>query len=405
MHLSDEAVGLLDVEPAEAIASAEYRERQRALGRAAAALGFDGALVWSRGGAPVDMCADVLYLTNHYSQMPAAADDAPMGRARAHAACFVEPDGHTDLVVDIPWWREDLVSADHVTVTVDVPAEAARIVRDRAPAGARIGLVGVSNMTGSALDALRAQLPDHSLVSADRLVHDLRLRKSEAEVALIRAACEIGNVAMERLMDGVVPGNTERAAAAGAIHAVAARGGVVYDLACASGAHSHYYGYARMPSVDPVHRLGEGEILHVDFFGTYGGYLFDFARTRVAGDQPTREQRMLMDAAIGGVMTLCKSVRPGMTGGEMHALAIEWLTGQPLPAGIELPALVGHGLGLGWEAPWLMEGCDDVVEEGTYLAVELMLGHPSSGGAMFEHNGLVRRDGLEILTTATPQWH
>jgi Xaa-Pro aminopeptidase len=39
-----------------------------------------------------------------------------------------------------------------------------------------------------------------------------------------------------------------------------------------------------------------------------------------------------------------------------------------------------------------------------YIAVEILLGHPSVGGAMFEHNGLVTQDGFEVLTTARSRW-
>ena len=71
---------------------------------------------------------------------------------------------------------------------------------------------------------------------------------------------------------------------------------------------------------------------------------------------------------------------------------------------------VGHGLGLMWEGPWLMPNVEREIEPGMYLAVEILLGHPSLGGAMFEHNGLVTADssrvariGVAILSqTATP---
>ena len=57
-----------------------------------------------------------------------------------------------------------------------------------------------------------------------------------------------------------------------------------------------------------------------------------------------------------------------------------------------------------WETPWLVEGDPMPIERDMYLAVELLLGHPSIGGAMFEHNGLVTDDGFEILTTARSRW-
>ena len=52
---------------------------------------------------------------------------------------------------------------------------------------------------------------------------------------------------------------------------------------------------------------------------------------------------------------------------------------------------IGHGLGLMWEAPWLVKDDPTPIEPNMYLAVEVLLGHPSIGGAMFEHNGIVGR--------------
>ena len=39
-----------------------------------------------------------------------------------------------------------------------------------------------------------------------------------------------------------------------------------------------------------------------------------------------------------------------------------------------------------------------------YLAVEMLLGHKTLGGAMFEHNGIVTDTGFEVLTTARARW-
>ena len=49
-------------------------------------------------------------------------------------------------------------------------------------------------------------------------------------------------------------------------------------------------------------------------------------------------------------------------------------------------------------------GDETRIERDMYLAVEILLGHPSRGGAMFEHNGLVTDDGFEVLTTARSRW-
>jgi len=266
-------------------------------------------------------------------------------------------------------------------------------------------------MSAAAYLGLRDELRDAELVRADRLVEDLRLIKSPAEQKIIRHACAVGNATLEALIDAVVEGATEADAVAAASTVLIAQGGVLYDAASASGPWSHQYTHARLPSADPNRRFERGDLFHVDCYGAYGGYFFDFARSRVVGDEPTDRQLELLEAVIEGVETICAAIKPGMTAGDVYAVAEEWMAGssfvQSLPA--EEPEMegfpaVGHGLGLMWEAPWLMDGDTTPIETNMYLAVELLFGHPSLGGAMFEHNGLVTEDEFEVLTTARKRW-
>ena len=100
-----------------------------------------------------------------------------------------------------------------------------------------------------------------------------------------------------------------------------------------------------------------------------------------------------------------------MTANDVYRVGEAWMEQSPLVQSIpeEKPEMegfpaVGHGLGLMWEGPWLMPDVQAPISEGMYLAVEILLGHPSIGGAQFEHNGLVTADGFEILTTARSRW-
>lgn len=58
----------------------------------------------------------------------------------------------------------------------------------------------------------------------------------------------------------------------------------------------------------------------------------------------------------------------------------------------------GHGLGLGWEAPWIGPDNLQVVEQGMCLAVERRAAVEGLGGAQYEDNVIVAADGPELLT-------
>lgn len=398
-------------DPWTAISADEFRQRQERTRRAAEEAGYDGVVVFSRGGAFPDQFQDALYLTNHYSQQPAMGDEAGVGTARSHAAVVLPVDGPSSVVVDIPWWRRDLVVADDIRPSIDVAGTAAAAVRDAGLAGARLALVGASYMTAAAYLGLVERLPDAQLIREDRLVEQLRIHKSSAELELIRRACALGSASMDAMMEAVIEGATEADAVAEAVHVLYAGGGTLYDAACASGPNAHTFTHARLPSCDSVRPMERGDMFHVDYYGAYGGYYFDFARSRVVGDEPSDTQRGLVEATIEAVEHLCAAIRPGMTAGELYAVGDEWVRASPVVASIpeEEPEMegfpaFGHGIGLMWEGPWIVEDDPTVLEAGMYLGIEILLGHPSMGGAMHEENVLVTSDGYELLTHARKRW-
>lgn len=399
-------------DPWRAIAPGEFRERQDRARAAAVDAGLDGIVVYSRGGAPVDMCADVLYLTNHYSQQPYVADHARIGSARSHGVVVFPVDGPAVLMVDIPWWRKDVVVADDVRPSIHVTQRVGEALRDTKLLGKRVGVVGASYMTASAwLGLVEVAGDETELVRADDLVERLRIIKTPAEQALIRRAVDIGNRAVEAMTDAAVEGVTEADCVRAAIDVITPSGATLYDAACASGPTAHQFTWARAPSHDASRPLVRGDFFHVDCYGTYGGYLWDFGRTRVVGDRPTDEQVALLEATLGLVEHLCDALRPGMTAGAVYAIGEAWMEASAAVQAIPesepetegFPA-VGHGLGMSWEAPWLMKDDPTVLEPGMYVAVETLFGHETLGGAMFEHNGLITEDGFEVLTTCRSRW-
>jgi Xaa-Pro aminopeptidase len=397
-------------DPEHAIAPAEFRERQDRARAAAAERGLDGIVVWSRGGGPVDMSADVVDLANHYSQQPYMADHAGIGRARSHGVLVLPVIGPSILVIDVPWWRPDLAGADEVRTGNDVIAKAAAAMRSAGLDGRRVGLVGASHMTAAAYLGFVEALPSVDLVRVDDLVERLRIYKSPAEVVAMRAAIALGDEAVKAAMDVALVGATEADCAAEAAGVVARGGGVLYDAACASGAQAHNFTWARMPS-SSLRPLERGDMFHMDCYGALAGYFWDFGRTRVAGDEPTDQQRDLVEASIEVVDAVCAAIRPGVTASQVYAIGERAMAESPVIAAIPVEAAdtegfpaVGHGIGLGWEAPWLTPADQTVLVPGMTIAVETLIGHRTLGGGFFEENGVVTETGFEVLTTARRRW-
>jgi Xaa-Pro aminopeptidase len=398
------------LDPERLIGAAEFRDRQEMARAEAARLGLGGLVVYSRGGGPVDMSADVFYLANHYSQQPYMSDHVGIGRARSHGVLIIPVSGPTTLVVDVPWWRRDLVVADDVRAGNDVTGVTADAIRGLRLDTSRLGVVGASSMTAAAYLGLAAELPSAELERVDDLVERHRVHKSPAEVVALRAAIELGVDAVRAAFETVTPGMTEAVAVAAAAEVVAREGGVLYDAACASGTHADLFTWARVPSSDPRRPLAVGDMFHMDCYGAFGGYFWDFGRTRIVGDDPSPIQRGLVDTAIDIVDAVCTAIRPGITAGEAQAVGAAVMASSPVIASLPpaegetegFPA-VGHGIGLGWEGPWLTVDDPMVLEPGMAIAVETIVGHPSVGGGFFEENGIVTDTGFEVLTSSVPR--
>jgi Xaa-Pro aminopeptidase len=401
------------------VPQSEYEQRWQRVQEAARAAGVEGVVVWSRGGAMTDSYADVLYLTNQYSQFPLIGDVPRYWSGRSHSAVVLPPAGPPVLVTEQPDWRRDLVVAGDVRFGLDLPAAVAGVVGELGLAGARLGLVGGNAMLVSPYRFLLERLPHVEWVAVDDLVEGVRVLKSPLELDLLREAATVGNEVMRRMIETALePGATEaEAVAAGWSYAIS-QAVAPYDAAVASGPNSDYYAYGRLPSWT-TRRLEAGDFFHVDSYGSVGGYLYDFSRACVVGGRPTPAQAEVLEAVIDCVRAGVDAIRPGVIAADVHRAVRRVLVEREMvPAddgegggdGAPVSALTmsfpahGHSLGMSWENPWILPDEQFAIQAGMCIAVEAMAGRPGVGSAKCEQNVIVTDDGLELLTTTETHW-
>lgn len=61
------------------------------------------------------------------------------------------------------------------------------------------------------------------------------------------------------------------------------------------------------------------------------------------------------------------------------------------------PDMYGHCIGLGIEAPWVVENQEWIIEPNMVIALEAFVGEPGVGATNFEHNLIVTETGVEVL--------
>lgn len=400
--------------PPDPIGPDEFRARQQAVAAGIRERELDGLLVWSSCGSALDSFGNVFYLTNHYSPVPRVnVDIEPFMTGWGQAAVIMTADGDTILVSENGDIRHDLIVTGSVMHSRDVYAETAAGLRAAGLGDARIGLAGASCLPLAAWHAISERLPALRTVPADDVLFRQRMLKSPAEIAFMRHASSIGCAIQNAMLPLATPGARDLDLASAGMQACVERGAVLWDFAFASGPASGHGYWSRLPAWDRQRRYETGDLVHPDAYGAYDGYFFDLQRSVVVGGDPSPRLRWLLDGVVGVVEALCEASRSGVAASDLGRLRQEWLAdygyrdpdGPSSPVGSELmEPLVGcgHGLGLGFELPWIDTASPWILEPSMTLALEVYLSDADLGTVAFEHVLLVTDGEPEILTHECP---
>src|SRR5215207_8294177 len=382
----------------------EYYARQAAARELARERGFSALVAWSRGGSTQDHYADVYYLTGFYTHQPFIPDELGRWRAHGHTALVLPVDGPGTLLVDMSELQDPEPAADRVRYTEDLVEALATTVAETVPSGTDVALLGGEALAWRWGRELAARLPEHRFVEADALAAELCLIKSAAELDLLRAAGEVGTGAVTAAMEAAVPGATEAEVAAAAISEIVRAGGALYGLGLSSGPWTHTFSPST-PAAYSRRRLSAGDMIRLDLYGSFDGYLFDFCRSRVVGRPPTQEQQEILDAVRDSVHAGTELLRPGETLGAVARRCEEVLGASAYvrhrgPSREMMGGTWGHSLGLDWGAPWIESSSSTVIRSGMCLAIERRIEAPGLGGANYENDVIVTEAGPEIVTLA-----
>jgi Xaa-Pro aminopeptidase len=373
----------------------EYRERQDRLREAGRARGLEAIVAFSRGGGTHDRVGDALWLAGLAAAQPFVPDLPGHWRAAGHVAVIVPMDGPATAVIET-----DELQAQPVVDRVIVSGDVIAAVAEEVGAG-RVGVLGADVLPASWWDAIPARLEP-----ADEIAWRLRRVKSPAERQLLRAAGALGARAVSAALAAAVPGASEATVAAALFETVVGEGGAVYDIVVSSGEASGTLGPsggAAGAARWTTRPLRAGELLRLDTYGSLGGYWFDFARSLVVGGEPAPEQAELLDALRSSVQAGIEMLRPGVRLADVARRCERVLAESAHVSRHGVPdhtmsGFWGHGLGVGWEPPWIGPDSDEVVAPGMCLAVERRAAVPGLGGAQYEDDVLVGADGPEVLT-------
>ena len=266
------------------------------------------------------------------------------------------------------------------------------------------GYPGILGYQGPALSEVSGQ----PVVPLAAFIESLMVRKSEAEVALIRESARWCEHAHRLLQEYTRPGATEAEASlrAGqeATLAMLETLGTAYggQQASSDGVSAGFRGQIGLRS-SWAHAIAHniefqpGDVLVTETSAPVWGYNAELERAMIIG-APTDEMRRLFDHMVAAQEVALDALRPGVTCADVDGAVLAYFEANDL-----LPYWrqhVGHAIGLrNHEAPFLDVGDHTPIEPGMVFTIEPGLYSSEIGGFRHSDTVVVTPDGIDVLTS------
>lgn len=223
-------------------------------------------------------------------------------------------------------------------------------------------------------------------------VERLRMVKSPDEIEKIRKAAEIAFKGYEWLLSNLKPGVSERAIEIQLEAFLKSIGGEDRAFPFIIAANEN----AAKPHTRPSLRtLNMGDCVICDYGIVYAGYNVDVTRTFLIGKVSGKllETYKFLREVQEEVL---KNVKAGIEAKKLHELSLKLLGRW----GEFFKHSLGHGVGLEiHEAPRLSSNSEEILEEGMVITIEPGIYLRGEFGIRIEDTVVVRKEGVEILTS------
>lgn len=241
-------------------------------------------------------------------------------------------------------------------------------------------------------------LGDALVAEPNDLVHDLKLVKSETELAYIRQAVIIADTAMAVFAESLAEGRSELEVAGNVYHSLLTSGSglAASTLNLVSGERSCY-----SHGAPTERRLRRGDFGSVEYGSAYKRYTSTIGRQFCIGP-PTPRMRELYDLVRRAADACIAQIRDGVPAVVPHEAAKKVIADAGLDHGRVHTS--GYGLAPGFPPTWgepmhMFGGSRYTLQAGMVVTVEppVFLGEERLGTRIID-NVLVTRDGAELLS-------
>jgi Xaa-Pro aminopeptidase len=276
---------------------------------------------------------------------------------------YVDGDGHVTLLCwgfaaeGVGFGADAIVGFEGLADGLEALAS---VVRAKLPSGGRLGVE--STCPRYVLDLLASGRDRPNLGSADDVLTELRLIKSDAEVALIVRSTEIIERTVAELLDLLEPGMSR-------IELMREAKELLFHHGASGISHVTFSFATENPEVEIDEQFDPGRLATLDLGAIVGGYCSDNRRYAYCGPVPAPLARRY-EHMVEIVDHVGEALVPGTAYSDLQTLALDLFRERRIDL-LGRFTHVGHNMGLETEEEWLDGRSDRVVRAGMVINVEL----------------------------------
>jgi Xaa-Pro dipeptidase len=297
--------------------------------------------------------------------------------------------------------QSDVRSVHAYRTGEDKFAAAAQLLRGFAPGAKRVGLetdgLYLTARDYRHLSALMGAVAE--VVPLDRFVKDFITRKSEAELAYLRASAAVTDQAMKAAVDATSAGVPDNEIAAAAVSALVRAGG---EFTCNFPIVTSGWRSGIPHTTYKRRRIERGDVVFIELGAPYQRYNTALMRTVFVGEPPDGA-RALAEAALHCLNRVLATAGPGVPA---KAIAQEASALLPLGAeGLVFHNVYGYSVGIGFPPTWADDAALEITAQSEFTLEPGMVFHSTISPRIFKNYGIavsetwaVTSSGIEVLT-------
>jgi Xaa-Pro aminopeptidase len=300
---------------------------------------------------------------------------------------------HTILVTDFRYQEQAREEVKGVTIRIeqgDRPNEIKRILKEYG-----IKKLGFEDHSVSYRFYKQLSKGKTKLKALTDTIESFRFIKSKKELSCIKTAIQRAERAFKRLQPFIKTGTTEQKLAMQLEGFLREEGckKIPFGVIVASGSMSAF------PHAKPTNRvLRAGDFVIFDWGGECEGYYSDMTRTVVLKDKNIKRQKELYYLVLEAQSRAIEAVRSDIKATSIDAVARDYIKQRGY--GKYFGHGTGHGVGLAvHEKPVISERSKDIIKKDTVFTIEPGVYIPGFGGVRIEDMVIVKKEGVELLTT------